>query len=149
MDGIHISVPTYHGTYLYDDMWNNLGVLGVYAGEQPIGVVYHPVEDLAYYPWAETQLIYVYDTTTNTSIGSYDFEYVFGHPGNGAFNEGRSKISRDGSLLMVSVGGGVRYLRMYDALSAQDVAVPVEEPQDQIGSLLLQIDPQEALARLG
>ncbi|MEJ2158607.1 MAG: hypothetical protein P8X96_25050 [Desulfobacteraceae bacterium] len=126
-NGTHISVPTYGGTFLFDNAWNSLGVLGTYAGPQPIGVVYHPVEDLAYYPWSGSQLVYIYDTNTNTSVGSFDFENAFVHTGNSAFVAGRSKISRDGSLLMVTVDGGVRYLRMYAALATNDANLSVDK----------------------
>lgn len=127
INGTHISVPTYGGTFLFDDEWNSLDTLGVYAGAQPKGVVYHPVEDLVYYPWSDTQLVNVYDSNTNTQVGSFDFEDIFVHTGNHAFVMGRSKISRDGSLLMVTVNGGVRYLRMYDALSAQNATLSVDK----------------------
>jgi hypothetical protein len=126
-DGTHYSVPTYDGTFVYDGLWSLQAVIGTYAGPQPIGVVYHPVEDRVYYPWAETTEVREFDTTTNTQIAAYDFEDTFAHTGNFAFRQGRMKISRDGSLLMATVTGGVRILRLYEPLNASSQSITLDE----------------------
>ncbi len=126
-DGTQYAIPTYGGTFFYSANFEKIGTIGIYAGPQPMGVVYHPVEDRVYFPWAETTEVREYDTTTLTEVAAYDFENNFPHPGNFAFVQGRMKISRDGSLLFATVSGGVRYLRLYDALSASDQAVETSQ----------------------
>jgi hypothetical protein len=116
--GAQFAVPTYGGTMIYNDTYQKIGTIGVYAGEQPIGVAYHPVERLAYFPFAGTSQVRVYNMNTLQPVGSYDFEYTFTSNGNWAFNDGRTKLSRDGSVLMSTVGGGVRYVQMYAPLAA-------------------------------
>jgi hypothetical protein len=121
-NGSQFAIPTYGGTYIYDGSYNLLTVLGTYAGEQPIGVAYHPVENLVFFPWEGTSEVRVYDTRNFNELGSYDFEDTFQPNGNGSFVQGRTRLSADGSLLMVSVTGGVRFLRMYSPLAARNIA---------------------------
>lgn len=119
--GDQFAIPTYDGTYVYDAAYAHITTLGAYAGPQPIGVAYAPVEAKAYFPWAQTREVRVFDMNSFTQVGTYDFEDNFVHTGNRAFGQGRTKVSRDGSLLMVSVTGGVRFLRMYAPLAAAAV----------------------------
>lgn len=108
--GGQFAIPTYGGTYVYDVEYNHVATIGEYAGGQPVGAAYHPTLNRAYFPWAESSEVRVYDMDSFQQIDAYDAEYVFDHPGNWAFQPGRIRISSDGSLLMVSVGGGVRLL---------------------------------------
>jgi hypothetical protein len=126
-NGTHYSVPTYGGTFVYDQLWSLLTVIGTYAGPQPVGVAYHPVEDRVYYPWAQTNEVREFDTGTNTQVAVYDFEHAFSHTGNHAFGQGRMKISRDGSLLMAAVADGVRIVRLYDSLDAESQSITLDE----------------------
>lgn len=119
--GAQFSIPTYGGTMVYDDVYAKIATIGTYAGAQPIGVAYHPVERIAYFPFAETSEVRVYDMNTRTQSGSFNFEYAFSHPGNHAFQHGRTRLSRDGSMLMVSVGGGVRIHQQYAPLQAGSI----------------------------
>jgi Bacterial Ig domain len=116
--GSQFAIPTYGGTFVYDDAYQKVATIGQYAGPQPIGAAYHPVERIAYFPWAESSQVRVYDMNTFSQTGSYDFENTFSTTGNRAFAQGRTRLSRDGSLLMVSVTGGVRFLQMYAPLNA-------------------------------
>ena len=125
--GTQFAVPTYGGTFIYDDNHNQLGLLGTYAGPQPIGAVYHPVENRVYFPWTGSSDVREYDTTTLTQVASYDFEDEFAHQGNWALRQGRIKISRAGSLLMATVAGGVRIVSLYEGLRAQDLDVSGDE----------------------
>ncbi|MFC0679331.1 pre-peptidase C-terminal domain-containing protein [Lysobacter korlensis] len=120
--GAQLSIPTYGGTMVYDDVYAKIATIGTYAGAQPVGVAYHPVERIAYFPFAQTSEVRVYDMNTRTQTGSFDFEYTFSHPGNAAFQNGRTRLSRDGSLLMVSVGGGVRIHQQYAPLQARSIS---------------------------
>lgn len=125
--GSQFFIPTYGGGMVYDAGYQKVATLGVYAGPQPIGGAYHPVESVAYLPWAETSEVRVYDMRTRTQLDSLDFQSAFTHPGNHAFGSGRTRLSRDGSLLMVSVAGGVRYLELYAPLRVDPVHAQVAQ----------------------
>jgi Bacterial Ig domain len=85
-------------------------------------VAYHPVERSAYFPWSGGGQVRVYDMNTFTQTASHDFEDAFGWVGNNAYEQGRARLSKDGSLLMVSVTGGVRFLQTYASLAAAPVS---------------------------
>jgi len=122
-DGTQCAIPTYGGTFFYNAAYEKIATIGIYAGPQPIGVAYHPVEDRAYFSWADTTEVREYDTSSFMPLATYDFENSFTHTGNAAFVQGRMKISPDGSLLFATVDGGVRYVRLYDSLAAYDKTV--------------------------
>lgn len=131
--GGQFAIPTYGGTYIYNEVYEHIATLGEYAGPQPIAAAYHPVEPLIFFPWAETREVRVYDSLTLQPVGSFDFEDDFQTTGNGAFAQGRTRLSRDGSLLMVSVTGGVRILRMYAPLSASPVSTVNDRKMKTVG----------------
>jgi len=120
--GSQFAIPTYGGTFIYNDVYAKIATIGTYAGAQPIGVAYHPVQNRIYFPWASTSEVRVYDSTTLTQVGSIDFEDTFQHNGNHAFQQGRTRLSRDGSMLMVTVSGGVRFVQLYAPLAAPPVS---------------------------
>ena len=126
-NGTQYAIPTYNGTYICDANLVKYNLVGQYAGSQPIGVVYHPVENTVYFAWAGTTQVRAHDTATFAETAAYDFEHTFVHPGNWAFTQGRLRISRDGSLLFATVNGGVRYLRLYDPLVADSQSVSASE----------------------
>lgn len=121
--GNQFAIPTYGGTLIYNQIYEKVVTLGAQAGSQPVGLVYHPVENLLYTAWWKTNEVRIHDTNTFAQVGAIDFEYTFTNSGNAAFRNGRSRMSRDGSLLMVSVGNGVRFVQLYSPLSAEDVTV--------------------------
>ena len=126
-DGTHFSVPTYGGTFLYDETWTHLGVIGAYAGPQPIGVAYHPAENRVFYAWSTTTEAREFDTATMAQVAAYDLEYTLTHNGNNAFVHGRLKLAGDGSVLLATVAGGVRMIRLYDSLTATPQALSTDE----------------------
>lgn len=126
-NGTQFSVPTYGGTFVYGENFEPMGVIGVYAGPQPIGVVYHPAENIVYYAWRGSSEVRAYDTQTLTQTTAYDFEYNFVHNGNYAFVNGRLKTAADGSILLATVGGGVQFLQLYSPLTAQSSSVTTDE----------------------
>lgn len=126
-NGTQYAIPTYNGTYICDANLVKYNLIGQYAGSQPIGVVYHPVESTVYFAWAGSTQVRAHDTSTFAQTAAYDFEHSFVHPGNWAFTQGRLRISRDGSLLFATVNGGVRYLRLYDPLVADSQSVSASE----------------------
>ena len=107
------ALPTYGGTYIADQNLNLTGtVIGTYGGNIPIGVAFDPTRSRAYFPFTGTTDVEVYDTKTWTLVKSYDFKDSFQWVGNGAFVQGRTKLSKDGSLLFVTVTGGVGYRKL-------------------------------------
>jgi hypothetical protein len=132
-NGTQYAIPTYNGTYICDANLVKYNLIGQYAGPQPIGVVYHPVENTVYFAWSGTTEVRAFDTGTFAQTAAYDFEHTFVNPGNWAFTQGRLRMSRDGSLLFSTVNGGVRYLRLYDPLVAdsqsvggsEDIPIPI------------------------
>lgn len=104
------AIPTYGGTYIANQNLQLTGtVIGTYAGAQPVAAAFHPKKNLVYFPFATTTNVEVYNTTTWTEVKSYNFGSTFGTNGNYAFVNGRTKLSRDGSLLFVTVNNGVGY----------------------------------------
>lgn len=126
-DGTQYAIPTYNGTYICDANLTKFHIVGQYAGPQPIGVVYHPVENTVYFAWRDSTEVRAFDSQSFVQTAAYDFEHMFAHTGNHAFIEGRLKMSRDGSLLFATVSGGVRYLRLYDPLQASGQSVDTNE----------------------
>src|SRR5262245_39099706 len=132
-NGTQYAIPTYNGTYICDANLVKYNLIGQYAGPQPIGVVYHPVENTVYFAWSGTTEVRAFDTNTFAQTAAYDFEHTFVNTGNWAFTQGRLKMARDGSLLFSTVDGGVRYLRLYDPLVAdsqsltgsEDIPLPI------------------------
>ncbi|MDF3032035.1 MAG: hypothetical protein K0R03_2593 [Moraxellaceae bacterium] len=132
-NGSQYALPTYGGTFITDaGLVKQPAPIGQYAGPQPVGVAYHPTRDLVYFPWAGTNTVQVYDSTTLTRVTEYDFENAFTSNGNRAFVNGRLRLSRNGSLLFASVDGGVCFLRLPDAppvADAKSVLVPEDQPR--------------------
>ena len=121
--GSQFGIPTYGGAYMYDVDYKLRKKIGVYAGQQPVGIAYHPVENEIYFPWAETRQVRIYDAATLVWKSTINFTSTFEHTGNGAYQNGRTRVSADGSLLMVTVPDGLRYVRMYAPLYAAPLAV--------------------------
>ena len=111
-DGQQYAVPTYAGTFIYNQNLQQIGLVGTYASMWPIGVAYSPVADRVYFAWAaqnssDHDMIDVYDTNTLTQIGTIDDGPALANPGNAALVRGRLKVSQDGSVLFATVTGGV------------------------------------------
>ncbi len=110
-NGQQYALPTYNGTYIYDQNLQQIGKIGIYANEGPIGVAYSPISDLVYFAWADTDgthpRIDAYNTTTLTEAAVIDSGAPFAWPGNTAFVQGRLQVSADGTLLGATVPGGV------------------------------------------
>lgn len=119
--GSQFAIPTFDGAYIYDTEYQLLTKLGTYAGAQPVGVAYHPVENEIFFPWSGESRVRVYSSVSLRLKRAVEIGDVFQHNGNNAFESGRTKLSADGSLLMVTVPGGLRYVQMYEPLQARDV----------------------------
>jgi hypothetical protein len=128
-DGTQFAIPTYGGTFIYDKNFEKMTTIGEYAGPQPVGVVYHPIEDIVYFAWPSGMQIQAYDTNTFKKLQAYDTGQEF-YSVNYPFYLGRLKISRDGSLIFLRVTGGVYYEHLNDPLIAynQNVAAQINQP---------------------
>jgi len=105
------AIPTNGGTFIADKNLNLTGiVIGQKDGPQPLAAAFHPSKDRAYFPWSTTTQVKVFDTNTWTELDSYDFEDTFAPAGAYGYLQGRTKLSKDGSLLFVTVTNGVRYV---------------------------------------
>lgn len=116
--GSQFAIPTYTGTYVYNETYQRVATIGQSGSQHPIGVAYHPVERKAYFPWSGSRQVRVYDMNSFTQVASHDVGHDFGWVGNHAYEQGRTRLSKDGSLLMVSVAGGVRIVQTYAPLAA-------------------------------
>jgi WD40 repeat protein len=153
-DGSQVAIPTYGGTNVFDASSKLVGTLGQQALSTPIGGAYDPVRPLAYFPWVNSSEIRIYDMSQLKQTGTLDFQTDFSWAGNEAYGNGRTRLSRDGSLLMVTVAGGVRIYRIYAPLSAdnetastiggQPVAIPVHGSIGVAGTLSYGVLPQPA-----
>jgi hypothetical protein len=121
-DGSQFTIPTYGGTFVYDAQYQKAATIGEYAAGRPIGLAYDPVRPRAYFPWAGSSEVRVYDMQSMQPLGSYDFGDTFDIVGNSAYGQGRTRISPDGRWLMVTVSGGVRFLRQYDSITTEPVS---------------------------
>lgn len=116
------------GTYVIN---SNMSVIytigGPYLAARPVGLVYHPAQDLMFVAWAGSRVVRALETINFTEVARYDFGFDFGSSERTTY---RMRISRDGTLLMArtggdginSVWGGISYLRLNAApptISAQ------------------------------
>lgn len=122
--GSQFAIPTSDGAYIYDAEYQQVARIGTYVGPQPTGVAYHPVEGEIYFPWSGTSEIKVFSSISLRYLRSIQIGSMF-ERNSSAFVSGRTRLSADGSLLMVTVPGGLRYVRVYAPLSASDVRVSV------------------------
>jgi hypothetical protein len=114
-DGSQFAVPTYDGMFVYNSAFQQVGTIGSYASQGPIGVVYSPNSDVIYTSWysysTQSRSIMEFNEQTLQPIGSVDAfgsdSGSFGWTGNGALGDGRLKISPDGHTLFATVPGGV------------------------------------------
>ena len=123
--GSRYLIPTYGGGLVYDENYQKVATIGTYAGQQPSGIVFHPVEPLLYVPFVGTSEVREYDANLIARTKTWTVPSVFPSPYNWAFGSGRMRISRDGSLLMATVPGGLQLIRQYAPLRAEPVFATV------------------------
>lgn len=110
------AIPTYDGLVVYDADYHKRWTM-VAPGYPPVGVAWHPVSPLVYYPLAYTRQVRLLNANTGKLAAWYDIGDSFTWGGSG-YMDGRTKLSADGSMFMVTTPGGVRYLRTYAPLAA-------------------------------
>ena len=125
-NGQQYAVPTYDGTYVYNQNLQQIGLIGTYANQVPIGVAYSPVADVVYFAWAGGghAMIDAYNTKTLNEVATIDNGAPYAWIGNEAFVEGRLKVSSDGTLLFATVPGGVN---VYAIATATTTAVSTSQ----------------------
>ncbi|MDB6058878.1 MAG: hypothetical protein JWO95_2722, partial [Verrucomicrobiales bacterium] len=112
-NGKQFAVPTPSGCLIDELSGTSLiktNVIGVASGAQPVGAVFHPTRDAVFFTWTGTTDVRVYQTVSWTELARYDFQFTFTNT-TAAYNNGRMKISHNGSIIFAMVSGGVRYLR--------------------------------------
>lgn len=108
-DATQFAVPSFNGMFVFDADFGLIERIGVSTRMSPIGVAYHPTEDIVYTTWWGTnEAVQAYDSKTLMPLGVIDDGFTLGWIGNGAFRQGRTRIARDGSGLTVTVPDGVK-----------------------------------------
>lgn len=111
-NGTQFALLTYSGMEIYSSDFIKLTQIGPNYASSPAGVVYDPLEDIVYFSWNNTSEVRAYETDHFTQVRAYDFGHVFKIVvDGGAYQQGRLKISRDGTLLFATVEGGIHYVR--------------------------------------
>lgn len=80
--GSRYLIPTYGGGLVYDAAYQKVGTLGVYAGAQPGGGVFHPVEPIIYTPFVTTSEVRAYDANTLALLQAWTVPGGFTNNGN-------------------------------------------------------------------
>lgn len=112
-NGSQFAYATDGGTFIYNTNMTQIGTIGNYFADRPVGVVYHPVADLVYFVWGGSSYVREYDTTTLTETNRYNFGTDFSAATGATVKTSvRIRISRDGSLLMVKVRYAIKFLRL-------------------------------------
>jgi hypothetical protein len=104
--GEQIAVPTYGGMRIFDSTMGELSLPVEFDSGTPVGAAYSPVENILFIAWENAPTtgasIDAFDSTTLEWIASLDTVDRFGRVGNRAFNEGRLRVSRDGTMLFAT-----------------------------------------------
>jgi hypothetical protein len=134
-DGSQYAIPTSSGTYVADGSLaktNTGNPIGPDVNSQPVGVVYDPVRPLVYFAWKGSKEVRAYDASSLAQTSAIDVGSYFTDVASTAYRHGRLKLSRDGSLLMATVGDpavpasaiGVQVVRLYAPLAAVSSTYP-------------------------
>ncbi|TAN40464.1 MAG: hypothetical protein EPN25_07595, partial [Nitrospirae bacterium] len=127
-DGTQCAIPTYGGTFIYDQSMHKIKTLGTYATEYASGVVFNPFANLLYLSLANTSIVRAYETVTFTPVADYDFGVIFEWIGGWNFANGRIRISKNGKMLFAVVNGGIMY-RLLDP-STSNTAMRISASQN-------------------
>lgn len=116
--GSRYVVPTYNGAFIYDLLdtgFVQVGLLGQYADNGPVGAVFSPDGGkllTANWSWntPSKRGLKMYDGETLELLATLD-AYNFPSTGNHALGQGRLTLSRDGHWLAATISNGIR---LYD-----------------------------------
>ena len=114
-NGKMFAAMTWNGAYIMDKSLLQTGVLVSGESGFPVAGAFHPKRNRVHFPWQGTTKVKIFDTGTWTAVGEYDlggdagttFELWTNWWGS---QPNQIKTSRDGSLLFMTVPGGVRYV---------------------------------------
>jgi hypothetical protein len=126
--GDQFVLPTHGGAFVFGADYARLAILGASTLAKPAGVAYHPVEPEFYVPMSYSGQLVAHDAATLAPVRSWPLFYRFALPTYwtiDAYDVARTRISRDGSLVMVSVPGGVALVQQYAPLRADTLAAEV------------------------
>ena len=124
-DGTQFSHSLDLGTVVVDTNLDQIYLLGAYLAPRPVGVAYHPALDLLFAAWGGSSQVIAYDSTSFAEVARFDFGVSFG---TGASASARTRVSRDGALVMVNTDGAISLLRWTNAppqIAAQPAGVSI------------------------
>jgi WD40 repeat protein len=112
--GAQFAIPTYDGLQIFDRDFERLKMLGSHARALPVGAVYSPVDDEIYLAWADAPTsLDAYSSRTLEKLRDIaPIGGMFYWSGNNdpigpsaghAFNNGRLRISRDGTQIFATL----------------------------------------------
>jgi hypothetical protein len=104
--GDRIALPTWQGLKIYDWDFNLTRLPEPYESKGVVGAVFSPTLDRIYVAWSGTG-IEAFDTNSWERAGMIDPDPSFELRNHWAYQTGRMRMSRDGSLLLVTVTDGV------------------------------------------
>ncbi len=106
-DGTRLAVPVASGVRVYDQALTEVGDLPNAEKHAGLGVVYCPITPFVHISWRGGAALSVYDARRPASADAYVLPTRTEAAVATAFESGRLRISRDGSLLACTVDGGV------------------------------------------
>jgi hypothetical protein len=106
-----------YDAYVFDADFNEIAWPGDWGYRRPHGPgAISPVEDILYLS-TDRGTVDAYDMATGKTLGSYDIgQSTF-------YRSGRIRMSRDGSLMVVSVAQGLQVVQLYEPLTAENLTV--------------------------
>jgi hypothetical protein len=129
-DGSQFAIP-HSSMRVFDAELRVIGRIGVPGLSYPIGVVYHPTDDIVYTAWYGTpDGIQAHDTQTLQPIGVVDDAIRFPLVGVEAFQQGRMRISSDGEVLLATVPHGVKVYSPIDLVHEDRDGDGIENGED-------------------
>jgi uncharacterized repeat protein (TIGR01451 family) len=114
-DGTQLAALSSGGSFLYNSNLAQIAQVSTSAG-----CAFNPQGDQIFLAASSTPYLRAMETHTFTEIARYNCGYTFASPisTTKAFQPGRTRTSRDGNNIFVTVGGGVRWISLGTGLSA-------------------------------
>ena len=112
-DGTQFTAISDHGAFIYDSNFTQVAQVSTSSG-----CAYDPQGDQLFLATSSTTYLRALETHTFTEIAHYDCGYTFPSAGIYGLQPGRTRLSRDGNNLFVTVGGGVRWISFGTGQSA-------------------------------
>ncbi|BCE01344.1 YncE family protein [Marinicellulosiphila megalodicopiae] len=102
-----VAIPSIMSLKIFDNIGNLIIRIDSENYGIPLGVAYSPVSDLLFVPWADKSSIGIFNSITNEFVENISIPHIMNWHNNKGMNDGRIKISKDGSLGFVQVVGGI------------------------------------------